>query len=69
MRISEEKSSLLKDLSYDAQKRTMTVTYREDNSRFAYHGISAGLYAALSRSTSPGETWSRIRKNYDYDRV
>jgi hypothetical protein len=69
MRISEAKSSLIRDLSYDSEKQTMTVVYRDDAAKFAYRGISPGHFAALKRQRHPGETWIRIRDHYDYDRV
>jgi hypothetical protein len=69
MKIGEAKSSLIKELSYDSEKQTMTVVYRDDAEKFAYRGISPGLFGALKRAKHPGETWIRIRDNYDYDRV
>ncbi len=57
MRFSEAKSSLVKELSYDSKTRTMIVTYREDNARFAYSGVSQGLFDTLKRSSYPGTEW------------
>ena len=69
MRISEEKSSLLKELSYDSKSKTMTVTYREDSARFAYSGITEGLYNAIKRAKRPGEAWASIRSIYPHERI
>jgi len=69
MRFSEAKSSLVKELSYDSKTRTMIVTYREDNARFAYSGVSQGLFDTLKRSSYPVTKWAAIRSSYPHKRV
>lgn len=69
MRISQEKSSLLKDLKYDPKKQALIVTYRDDSATLIYFRISPGLAAAIQRHPHPGEVWSRIRHNYKPKRV
>ena len=69
MKLSEDKSSLIKELTYDASKQQMSVVYRSDGAKFVYNGISSGLYGSLTRAKHVGETWVRIRDNYDHKRV
>jgi KTSC domain len=69
MRISEEKSSLLSNLTYDQKSKTLTVTYREDGARFSHTGISKGLFDRLKESKHPGRVWSTIRHIYPHKQV
>lgn len=62
-------SDVIKDFRYDAQSRTLFVTF-QSGELYAYGGVEPETYAAMRRSISRGRFFMRrIRDRYAYGKV
>jgi KTSC domain len=59
------KSSHIKSLYYDKEKRLLTVTFSTNNKSYTHSGVSPEVYGAMVKFPSAGKYYHRfIRDKY-----
>jgi len=59
-------SSNLDEVTYDSEKKILTVTFKTGNS-YIYSGVPNEVYLALQHARSPGSYfYANVRNRYNY---
>lgn len=58
-------SGCISTVSFDVEAKRMTLTFRKDQSRYLYEGVSAETYARLMNTDSHGSFFNqKIRSQF-----
>jgi hypothetical protein len=61
----KKESSIIKDIAYNAEEKTLTVTFTTGNV-YAYKDVPAKVFTAFAAAESKGSyLWRHIRGSYD----
>jgi len=66
MRMGTVKSSLIAKLGYEGS--TMRVEYT-DGAVYDYFKVPLSTFRCIVRATSPGESWMKLRDQYEFKEV
>jgi KTSC domain-containing protein len=62
------KSSAIETASYDAEKRTLDLHFREGDG-YRYFSVPQFVFQALLEAESAGAFWNGVKDNYRYQRL
>jgi len=67
---SAVKSSNLKHVSYDSDRRELTIVFNYQNSRYVYSSVNKRVYTNLINATSKGKYFDRnIKDKYQFRKL